>query len=168
MFLSKKRAIESAKSEMNSISGVRALAPLSKAKPGEPVIVKDLHKQPSYWLVPFIIEGKVAGFARVLGNGKIAQIGAFNPENVPTLVSRIDASEARRVAAERISPEKGESLAVPVFVHDGPIGREAWLIEVLKDSKPTRWIFIISPSTVYERQAGEPRLKLLDEKNNKG
>ncbi len=153
--MSEERAVELAKGEMGSLSGVRTLASLRTASVGKPVLVRDLRKEPSYWLVPFIISGKAAGFARVLGDGKVAHIGAFGAGDTRKVVTGIDAPEARRVAAGRISPEKGETLGEPVFVHDGPIGREAWLVEALKGGRPTRWIFIVSPSAVYERPAGE-------------
>lgn len=155
MFVSEEQARELAKSEAGTLSGVRALEPLREASVGKPVLVRDLRKEPSYWLVPFLVNGKVASFARVLGNGSVAHFGAFNPGDARKVVTGVDADEARKVAASRISPEKGESLAEPVFVHDGPIGREAWLVEVLKDGRPERWIFVVSPSAVYERHAGE-------------
>lgn len=61
---------------------------------------------------------------------------------------------------ERI--RKGFELASePVFVHDGPIGKKAWLDEVSMHGKPSRWIFV-SRELVYERRAGETRDSTID------
>jgi hypothetical protein len=40
----------------------------------------------------------------------------------------------------------------PLYVHEDPIGSKEWFIEVLKEGKPQRWIFVTS-SFVYERPA---------------
>jgi hypothetical protein len=44
-----------------------------------------------------------------------------------------------------------------MFVHDGPPGREAWLVPVaVGGGRITRWIFV-SEGGIYERTAGELR-----------
>jgi hypothetical protein len=134
-------------------------APWSDASLSQPVLVKTVFKEQSYWIVPVVIQERVAGFVRVLGTGRVAAMGAFYQDlkqidACPTIVTGIDAAEASRRAEARIDPEQGEVVSGPVFVHDGPPGREAWLIEVLKDGKPSRWIFV-TPAFVYERPAGE-------------
>jgi len=52
--------------------------------------------------------------------------------------------------------ESGDSALEPVYVHDGPYGREAWLVEVLRNGRPNRWIFV-TPAFIYERTCGEMR-----------
>lgn len=110
-----------------------------------------------------MIQGRVAGFLRILGTGRLADIGNYyrNPDEIkscPNVLTGIDAQEAEHRARKKIIPEPGEVASGPVYVHDGPIGREAWLIETFKENKPYRWIFITSAS-IYERPAGN----LLDE-----
>jgi hypothetical protein len=68
-------------------------------------------------------------------------------------VTRIDAGAAAAQAAGRVHGARGETAAAPVYVHDGPPGREAWLVEVSRGGRPTRWIFV-TPGAVYERPAG--------------
>lgn len=125
---------------------------------GHPVIVKNLLKRPSYWLVPININQHVAGFIRIHLSSKIISVGTFYRDsgtikNCPKVVTRITATEALRIAKEKISPKLGETAEDPIFVHDGPIGRETWLIEVIKNDTPIRWIFVNSDGT-YERPAG--------------
>jgi len=55
----------------------------------------------------------------------------------------------------------GEAAADPVFIHDGPVGKEAWLIEVMRDRVPIRWIFV-TPAFIYERPAGTGLSELLE------
>jgi hypothetical protein len=165
VFVDIEQALEIAREEMKQelVQRDPMFAPWSDASLGQPVLVRDVFKEPSYWVVPVIIRERVAGFIRVLGTGRIAAVGVFyrDPKQIeacPTTITGVDASEASRLATERIDSEQGEAASEPVFVHDGPPGREAWLIEVIKKDKPSRWIFV-TPAFVYERVAGE----LLDE-----
>lgn len=165
MFVSSDQALEIAREEMKRIEIQRdpMFAPWRDAFLDQPVLVKDVFKNPSYWLVPVLIQERVAGFVRVLGTGVVAAIGVFykDPGEIkecPTTVTGIDAREASRMAEKRIHPEQGEMASDPIFVHDGPPGRESWLIEVIKEGRASRWIFV-TPAFVYERAAGE----LLDE-----
>ena len=160
-FIPAKQAMERAKEELAMLQSNRdaLFESFSGAFIGTPVLVKNLFKQPSYWLVPISFQGKVIGFARVLGNGRIAQIGTFirTPAwimDAPSTITGIEASEATKMAIDKIDISLGESGSEPIFVQDGPIGREAWFVEVIKDGRPTRWLFVTSAGT-YERPAGK-------------
>ena len=160
MFITSDQAIEIAKKEVERllVEADPLFAPWSDGTLGRPIIVKDVFKKPSYWIVPILIHQRVAGFVRVLGTGRVAAIGTFyrHPnqiETCPTTVTGIDAAEALRLAKEKIKQELGEAASDPVFVHDGPPGREAWLVEVIKEGRPIRWIFATAAGT-YERPAG--------------
>jgi len=161
-FISSEGAREKAREAIQA-SGLlhdRLFAPWSGATLGEPVLVRSLGRDPSYWLIPVIIGGITGGFVRVLGDGRVAHLGVFyrDPGSIegPPAVTGMEAGEAARRAAERIRPEEGERAAEPVFVHDGPVGREAWLIEVIRNGVAVRWIFI-TPGFTYERAAGTER-----------
>lgn len=164
-FISADQALEIATEEIRLflIQGDQLYAPWSDATLGQPVLTLDILKQPSYWIIPVLIKERVAGFVRVLGLGEVSAIGTFYRDSkhiisCPTIITGIDISEASRRAKGRIHLEQGEIALEPVFVHDGPPGREAWLIEVTREGKPNRWIFV-TPAFIYERQAGT----LLDE-----
>ncbi len=156
MLIDENKAKELAGEELSQLEKEGLFTQWSNASIGAPVMVRNLFKEPSYWLVPVLILDKLAGFIRVLGSGKVAHIGTFyrDAKNIdgPSVITGIVSTEASKRAAERI--HIGESASAPCFIHDGPIGREAWLVEVIKDGKPTRWIFV-TPAFVYERPAGE-------------
>jgi len=161
VFVSSAQALEIARIELERTEIQRdpLFAPWSDATLGQPFLVKNVFKEPSYWLVSVLIQKRVVGFVRVLGTGRVAAIGAFyqDPKQIeacPNIVTGIDAAEASLRAEEKIHPEQGEVASDPVYVHDGPAGREAWLIEVIKEDRPYRWIFV-TPAFVYERLAGE-------------
>lgn len=135
-------------------------APWASASLGEPVLVRTVFREPSYWTVPVLLMKRTVGFIRVLGTGTIAAIGTFyqDPKQTdacPTTVTGIDATEALQKALVKVNEESGEQASEPIYVHDGPPGREAWRIEVLREGIPVRWIFV-TPAFVYERPAGEP------------
>jgi len=165
VFITGDEALAAARREIKSAIFQKdpMLAPWSDSSLGQPVLVRTVFRQPSYWLVPMLLQERAVGFVRVLETGKVAAVGVHcrDPSQIaacPATITGIDAEEAGRRVQTRVHPELGEMPMAPVFVHDGPPGREAWLIEVLKDDKPTRWIFV-TPAFSYERRAGE----LLDE-----
>jgi hypothetical protein len=73
-------------------------------------------------------------------------------EDAPPTATRISAAEALRRAKARIDTARGEAAEPPIFVHDGPPGREAWLVTVVRDRRPDRWLFITGGG-IYERPA---------------
>lgn len=159
------QALEAAREEMSRVERWRdpMFAGWAEASLGEPVLVRDVFKTPSYWLVPVVIRARAGGFIRVLGTGMVAATGVFYADSrgidaCPATVTGIDRDQARSRAEEKVDRAGGETAAEPVYVHDGPAGREAWLVEVLKDDTPIRWVFV-TPAFVYERAAGQ----LLDE-----
>lgn len=133
--------------------GDPAFAAWQGAAAGEPLLVRDLAGRPSYWLVPVVAAGRTVGTVRVLEDGRVAALEAPRPG---ATVSSLDAAEAARRAAREVDAEGGESAAEPELVHDGPPGREAWRIEVSREGRPARWLFV-TPGGVYERPAGEVR-----------
>jgi len=66
----------------------------------------------------------------------------------------VDAIEAAETVAGLLA--EGETSTEPVFVHDGPPGREAWLVVTRIGDVPARWFFV-TPGGVYERPAGQLR-----------
>lgn len=151
MFLSSEAAADLARRELaaQSTPGDPVTGNWGGAQCGDPVLVHDLRKAPSYWLVPVISQGEVAGAIRVMGNGLVAAVERFRQS--AKIVTGLDAAQAGQRAAERIGSE--EVLGEPRFVHDGPPGREAWLVEVLREDRPVRWIFV-NASGAYDRPAG--------------
>jgi hypothetical protein len=125
---------------------------------GAPVAVHDVAGAQSYWLVPLKVGAKVVGFVRVGAAGGVEAIGLTCRsraalETCPTVATGLSAAEAlARVHAEG-GLAAGETLSPPRFVHDGPPGREAWLVESAVGGRPARWFFV-TPAGIYARTAG--------------
>ena len=109
-------------------------APWAGASVGEPVLVSTMSGEPSYWTVPVESRGRVIGFVRVSGTGQAMAAGAFyrDPQQLsgcPSVVTGVTAQEAARLAATAAGASEDE-VDAPSYVHDGPPGREAWLVRV--------------------------------------
>ena len=161
--ISSEQAREVARTEVGdpSLPADPRFARWATAAIGDPVLVRTLEREPSYWLVPIEVQDRVAGFVRVNRDGRVAAMGTYgrDPRDAdasPRVVTHIDAEAAATQAAGHVRSATGETASSPVYVHDGPPGREAWLIEVTEHGRPTRWIFV-SPGGVYERPAGTYR-----------
>ncbi len=79
MFVNCDQALEIAKAEISQSEVQRNLANTSwsDSSLGQPVLVEDVFKIPSYWIVPLLIQEQVAGFVRVLGSGRVTASGTF-------------------------------------------------------------------------------------------
>jgi hypothetical protein len=123
---------------------------------GAPVMVEDIAGAPAYWLVPFTAEGHVVGSARVDAEGRVLTIGmrparSGSIGDRPLVVTLLTMEEAANAARALLEP--GEDALSPRFVHDGPRGREAWLVETRRDGRPARWI-TVTPGGATARAAG--------------
>jgi hypothetical protein len=157
--IEEKRARIIAEQELGGMlaSGDTLLEPCRRGKVGRPVMVHSVWGRPSYWLVPILVERRAVGFARVLPTGRVADLGVFRSrsgeiDSYPRVVTRITANDAQRKAAETL--RSGEKASEPIYVHDGPLGREAWLVETEKRGRPNRWIFVTGAGC-YDRPAGQ-------------
>ncbi len=74
MFVNCNQALEIAKTKIKQTEAQRNIA---YASLGQPVLVEDVFKAPSYWIVPLLIQNRVAGFMRILGTGKVTASGTF-------------------------------------------------------------------------------------------
>jgi hypothetical protein len=118
-----------------------------RARAGEPVLVHTLAGEPSYWLVPVEVEGRLVGFVRVNRKGESVAGGVLGRDlaAAPSVVTWITAEEA----AERARATAGHRAEVsrPVYVHDGPPGREAWRVDVLEPDGSRR-VLLVTPGGV--------------------
>jgi hypothetical protein len=145
---------EAAREQAQRIAGQDALfAPWAGASVGEPVLVRTVAGAPSYWLVPVELHSRAIGFVRVTTEGKAVASGAFYREpdrldDAPRVVTGITAAEAQEVASAAAGPDA--VLDEPVFVHDGPPGREAWLVRTQQPDGQSRSLFVTAAGW-YER-----------------
>ena len=157
MIVAEEAAAAAAAAFNEMLTGFDAL-PASWPAPtvGAPVMVEDVAGAPAYWLVPFIAAGRVLGSARVDATGRVMTIGMSRSrsgriEDCPRVVTLLTSQEAASAARALLEPN--EELGSPRFVHDGPPGREAWLVETLRAGRPARWI-TVTPGGATVRPAG--------------
>lgn len=157
MFISAEKAIQIAQLEIkNFLTEEEPMFVLWKnASTGQAVLVSDVLKQPSYWLIPIVLQERVIGFVRIMGSGSVNSIGTFcrNFEEInscPTVVTGITKQAAQHLVEEKYQLKKDETFTEPIFVYDGSIGREVWLIEIVQNEKVIRYIFAGSGG-IYER-----------------
>lgn len=132
------------------------LIPWQEAVFSDPVLVCTMELKASFWIVPVERHGQVYGHididpdGRVLGHAYLYQ----NPADLstcPPLVTRISAEEARELADDLLKTHSGAKFSDPVFVHDGPRSRLAWMIEVRTEDELVSRVFV-TPGYVYERR----------------
>ena len=128
---------------------------LADLEPGTPADVASPGDGLDYWLVPGLRGGDVVAVARVLPDGRVATVGALRQPaaDAAQAVTGLGAGEARALAA-RLRDDH-PAVDEPVLVHDGPVGREAWLYAATTADGGSRWIFATGGGT-YEREAGAP------------
>jgi hypothetical protein len=128
----------------------------ASASTGAPIVVATVGGEPSYWVVPVEAQGRAIGFVRVGGDGSVAAAGALyrDPTRLdacPAVVTGLTAADARRATA-REAGVREEDVGPPVYVHDGPPGREAWLTRVRTGGDVRS--FLVTTGGVDEGPAG--------------
>jgi hypothetical protein len=139
-------------------AGDPLFAPWQHGTVGTVVAVYDVGGPQSYWLVPLVLAERVIGFVRIELGGSVEAMGVTcrGPEMLercPEVVTGITAAEAMERVRAGGSLAPGDSIAPPRFVHDGPRGREAWLVESASEGVPRMWFFV-SSAGLYVRSAG--------------
>ncbi len=164
MFIDSKQATKVAQKELNIfLTEQDALfAPWKNLSIGETHLVSNLFKKPAYWLVSIMKQKHLIGFVRVMPTGSVAAIGTLcrdieKIEDCPSVVTGITKEEAQQMALKENKLKENETLNEPIFVYDGSIGKEAWMVEVLTNNKVNRWIFITQSGT-YSRLKLENKL----------
>lgn len=161
MFIDSEKTSQIAKKEMKSILAEKdpMFALWNNYSLGQVILVKDVFKKPSYWVVPVEVNEKCVGFIRVMGSGSVDAIGTLcrdvkDLQSCPTVVTGITKQSALQIAQKEYLLKDLETLTEPIYVYDGSIGREVWLVEVLQDKKVIRWIFV-TIGGIYERPVEE-------------
>lgn len=124
---------------------------------GDPEPVQTPEGTLSYFLVPDRREGMVVAVARVFPDGRVA--GVLRP-TVPApdcaaVVTGVAAGPLRALADEIARREGATVVGEPRLVHDGPVGREAWLLTLALPGGSQRWVFATAGGS-YTRRPGEP------------
>jgi hypothetical protein len=131
-------------------------APWATATIGQPIPVRSTEGRLAYWLVPVEREARAIGFVRVSLQGEPMAAGVLyrDPSRLdaaPQLATRIGAEVALERAREAVPG--GEVIDEAIYVHDGPPGREAWLVRI-RERDAIRLVFV-TPGGTYERDTAE-------------
>lgn len=160
MFIDSQKATQIAKREIKSVLAEQdpMFVLWNNYSLGQAVLVRDVLKKPSYWLVPIVVHERSVGFIRIMSSGSVDAIGTScrdveDIQSCPTVVTGITKQAALHLVQKECQLKKVETLSEPIFVYDGSIGREAWLVEMLQDGKVVLWYFVTAGG-IYERPAG--------------
>jgi hypothetical protein len=120
------------------------LSEWASAAAGSPVLVHTFSGEPSYWIVPIEPHDAVqraaprlAGFVRVSLTGRVLAAGKFG--GLTRVVTGITQEEARAKAG---SAGVFREIGTPLFIHDGPPGREGWRVDVMETNGERRALFV--------------------------
>ena len=122
---------------------------------GEPDAVRSPGGELDYWLVPGLRGDAVAAVARILPDARVATVGELREpaDDASQAVTGLSAEQAHQVVSDLRSDYR--AVSGPVLVHDGPVGREAWLYAVTTADGSERWVFATGGGT-YDRAANTP------------
>jgi len=131
------------------------LKPWNDAAIGNPLQVFTVNLEPSFWIIPVQLNQKVIGHIEI-DNGRVTGFTLFykNPESIqtcPKVVTRITAGEAKLEAKGILKKHINAVISEPVFVHDGPKNRLAWMFNVRYDDQ-IRYQVFATPGYAYQRQ----------------
>lgn len=122
----------------------------------QPMLVKDLEGNPSYWLVPMALEDRLVGFLRLGLEGELLAYGRFGQarqlRDFPPL-SYLSGETANREIRKAFG-DSYEEISPPQLVHDGPVDRIAWLFRG-RSVDGARVLLFWTFGTSYSRPEGE-------------
>lgn len=134
--------------------------PWKESAIGEPILVRTVEGEPSYWTVPVTFKGKVIGFIDVDRNKSIPRYGAFGgtPNDLstfPSVLTFTTPEEAFELAKNITAQYPGAKVSAPLFVYDGEPGRTVWMLKVESKGKTISRVFVAGGRYVYEKKAEE-------------
>lgn len=123
--------------------------------PGAPEFVRAAEATPGsgYWLVAGRSDDAIRAVARVLRDGRVATVGHISAPATDAAEAVTGLSHARVASlTSGIAREHGGRIVSgPVLVHDGPVGREAWLLVLQRESGETLRVFATAGGTYVRR-----------------
>lgn len=135
------------------------ISPWREAELGDPIMVRTMESKASFWIIPVERPGQALGYINIGSDGRVMGYAYLYENQVdlsacPPLATRISAEEARELANDLLKTYRGAKFSTPVFVHDGPHNRLAWMIEVRTENKLVSRVFV-TPGYAYERRVGD-------------
>ena len=122
----------------------------------QPMLVRSLDGNPSYWLIPIASGDHLVGFLRLGLEGELLAYGRFGQgrqvHDFPPL-SYLSEEAANREIRKAFS-DTYEDISSPQLVHDGPVERITWLSTGRSVNRPGMLLFWTF-GTSYSRPEGE-------------
>jgi len=150
-----RRARQSAETAFRAVLGSDASIAVA-----QPQRVFTPEGQAAYWLVASVRGGRVQALARILPDGRVATVGPSKgiESDAAQVATGLSASMASKLPTELTARYRGAHASRAMLVHDGPVGREAWLYAVKQKSGEKLWVFATGGG-LYSRPAMEPLTK---------
>lgn len=106
-----------------------------------------------YWLVAGWSSRTIRALARVLRDGRVATVGQISAPATDAAHAATGLSSTRLASlkGEIASTYGGRIVSGPILVHDGPIGREAWMVVLQRESGETLHVFATAGGTYVRR-----------------
>lgn len=95
----------------------------------QPILVKSLDNNPSYWLVPVASDDRLVGFLRLGLEGELLAYGRFGQGRQLGDFPRLSylSKETADREIRKVFGDNCVEISAPQLVHDGPVDRIAWL-----------------------------------------
>ncbi|HUB47278.1 MAG TPA: hypothetical protein VMB73_20020 [Acetobacteraceae bacterium] len=123
--------------------------------PGEPEYVRpaDVTPEPGYWLVAGRSNNTIQAVARILRDGRVATVGHISAPaaDAAEAVTGLSGARVASLTGDIAREHGGRIVSGPVLVHDGPVGREAWLLVLQQESGETLRVFATAGGTYVRR-----------------
>jgi hypothetical protein len=112
---------------------------------GEPEFVRAIEPASGagYWLVPAHSGGAITAVARILRDGRVATVGSLSKpaRDCAEAVTGLAASQVAALTGDLAREHDGQVEGTPILVHNGPVGREAWMLTLRRDTGRSVLVF---------------------------
>jgi hypothetical protein len=123
--------------------------------PGEPAYVQSADATPGsgYWLVAGWSSSVIRAVARILRDGRVASVGQISAPatDAAEAVTGLSGARVASLKGEIARTYSGRIVSDPTLVHDGPVGREAWMLALQRDSGETLHLLATAGGTYVRR-----------------
>jgi hypothetical protein len=131
-------------------------AAVRRAAAGTPALVSAPDGSPAYWLVPFDLDGRACGVARVMLDARQVDVSAFGAgpaDHAAWPAVDYFARAPGDLVAAAAARHAGLRFAPPRLSYDGSPHKWAWRLET---EPPGPLVVFITPAGWYASQGGPP------------
>lgn len=147
-----RKVVETARKQSHIVKDEK-FSLLIKAKVGSPIMVYSAEGEPTFWLVPFLVNNLACGFSQVELSSQVSKIGTFGsaPNDSQSWIKASFFKEPPSETMKEIqSAFSEETISEPVFSFDVSPARWAWMLKI-KSKANVMSIVFITPGGWYKR-----------------